>query len=276
MSSVEASDTKAVAALLNVDLVGEHDAIVYYLTHAWTVARQYGPQILEIANDEMRHFKWLSHTIAQLGGEPDLTIPPVTMFKDLAAAMQKDVDAEIRAIDQYRDHAERITNPQVSTLLRRIIVDERDHLRQFQELLQESHGQPLWDQEPAEQVAPVANKLRNSMRIEYQQMLKYLWQSFMHDHQKTMGMDAEERAVDEMRHMGWIGKRLGQMGYDPTLTSDPPGDVRVGEHDEMHAFTEIRIWAHDHMPQLVPTLDRILAHESYHLEMQATPGSSSP
>lgn len=35
--------------LLNQDLFGEHDAILYYLTHAWTVASAYGPQILEIA-----------------------------------------------------------------------------------------------------------------------------------------------------------------------------------------------------------------------------------
>jgi hypothetical protein len=35
--------------------VRQHEAILYYLTHAWTVARQYGREVLEIAYNEMRH-----------------------------------------------------------------------------------------------------------------------------------------------------------------------------------------------------------------------------
>ena len=104
-------ENKRTIQLLNEDLYGEHDAIVYYLTHAWTVARQYGSQILEIANDEMRHFKWLGHTISQLGGTPDLAVPPMTPASDLASALEKDVQAEIHAIDQYRQHADEARSP---------------------------------------------------------------------------------------------------------------------------------------------------------------------
>ncbi len=264
-------ETKRTIQLLNEDLYGEHDAIVYYLTHAWTVARQYGSQILEIANDEMRHFKWLGHTISQLGGTPDLAVPPMTPASDLASALEKDVQAEIHAIDQYRQHADVIAEPRVSALLRRIAVDEQDHLRQFRDLLDQSQGQDVLAARPSEEVAPVAEQLQKTIHKEYQQMLSYLWHSFMEDHAHDLGLDMEERSIDEMRHMGWIGKRLGMMGVAPDLASEGARpSLTEGEVDEAKLYHEVRHWAEQQMPTLVPTLDRILAHEDYHL--QTAPG----
>ncbi len=79
----------------------------------------------------MRHFKWLAPAIAQMGGVPDLKTSPVAPVTTLQAALQKDVDAEVHAIDQYRDHIEVIPRASVRGLLERIIVDERAHLRHF-------------------------------------------------------------------------------------------------------------------------------------------------
>lgn len=255
-----------IVELLNADLYGEHDAILYYITHAWTVARQYGHQILEIANDEMRHFKWLGHTIAGLDGTPDLTAPPVTTITDLQAALRNDVDAEIHAIDQYQEHVDIIANPSVQNLLRRIIVDERDHLRQFQEMLQESHGEVQHPDADDPSVIAIADQLQRTIHAEYQQMITYLLHSFVDDHTRTLGLDMEERSIDEMRHMGWIGKRLGRMGVSPQWTSiDPHGQpIAAGEQEEQALYHDVKEWAGIHMPALIPTLDRIIAQESYH------------
>jgi len=252
--------------LLNADLYGEHDAILYYITHAWTVARQYGEQILEIANDEMRHFKWLGHTIAQLGGTPDLTTPPVSTITDLQAALHKDVEAEIQAINQYQEHADIIANTDVQLLLRRIMADERDHLRQFQELLQASHGEAHHPGPEDPAVASIADQLQRSIHGEYQRMITYLLQSFVDDHTRRLGLDMEERSIDEMRHMGWIGKRIGEMGVPPQWTSIDPQcqSIASREPDAQAMYQDIKSWAGVNMPALIPTIDRILAQESYH------------
>jgi bacterioferritin len=259
-----ADNNQEVIKLLNQDLYGEHDAILYYLTHAWTVAQQYGHQILEIANDEMRHFKWLGHTIAQLGGTPNLAVPDVIPMTDLASAMQKDVDAEIHAIDQYQAHVELIPLDPVKALLNRIVVDERDHLRQFRELLEKSHGEPTHSDPFNPETNQIAQKLQQSIHLEYQQMMAYLLKSFMQDHQRQIGMDMEERAIDEMQHMGWIGKRMGLMGATPKFDEVGASPITQGEADEAHLYHDMRIWALDAMPSLVPTIDRIMAQEAYH------------
>lgn len=255
--------------LLNEDLFGEHDAIVYYLTHAWTVARRYGRDILDIAYDEMRHFKWLAHAIAQMGGVPDLKTPSVAPVTTLQAALQKDVDAEIHAIDQYRDHMEVIPRAPLRGLLERIVVDEQAHLRHFQELLDSTHGEPDEVDRPAAEVGGVAAHLQNSVGQEYQQMMAYLMKSFVEDHGRRMGLDMEERSIDEMRHMGWIAKQMGVMGLQPQF---PPVDAEAaiapGEQREQALYQDVRAWAVDALPTLVPTIDRILAQEQYHATLQ--------
>ena len=258
-------DTQSVVDLLNSDLFAEHEAIVYYFTHAWTVARQYGREILEIANDEMRHFKWLGHTIAQLGGTPDMTTPEIGPVSTIQSALEKDVQVEIDAIEQYEQHIELIPEDSVKKLLQRINADERDHVRQFRDLLDQSHGEPQAIQRPQEEVSNVAEQLQRTVGIEYQQMMTYLLRSFLDEHTKVMGLDMEERAVDEMRHMGWIGRRMGMMDVQAQFTEVHTGDVAEGERQEEELYRDVRHWAAGAMPSLVPTIDRILAHEEYHL-----------
>lgn len=250
--------------LLNADLHEEHEAIVYYLTHSWTVAQQYGHQILEIANDEMRHFKWLGHTIAQMGGTPDLSTPNVEAVSDLQSALQNDVELEKHAIGQYQTHIDLIPDSRVQALLERIIADERDHLRQFEELQDLTHGDTPFVSHSWEETEDVAQTLQKAVGLEYQQMMSYLLQSFMEDHQHTIGLDMEERSVDEMRHMGWLGRRMGKMGMQPAFPSvDAHEGIGQGERVEKAQYDAMRRWAQSAMPTLVPTIDRILAHEEY-------------
>ncbi|MCL5065107.1 MAG: rubrerythrin [Firmicutes bacterium] len=261
-----AQSNEETVVLLNADLYGEHDAILYYVTHAWTVVRQHGQQILEIANDEMRHFKWLGHAISQLGGIPDLTPPSIGPVSTAQSALQTDVDAEIHAIHQYQEHTELIEDARIKQLLQRIIVDERDHLRQFQELLDSTHGEPGFSRPPEDDMAPLAQKLQQTMQAEYQQMIAYLLRSFTEDHTRQLGLDMEERSIDEMRHMGWIGRRLGAIGVQADLSAHEIQTLAAGEQDEWARYQDMRIWAKEHLPALLPTIDRFLAHETYHLQ----------
>lgn len=267
-------ETKNVVDMLNSDLFGEHEAIVYYLTHAWTVARQYGREVLEIAYDEMRHFKWLGHTIAQLGGVPDLTTPEIGPVSTIQSALQKDIEVETQAIEQYEKHIDVIPQDSIKALLRRINADEFDHLRQFREMLDQSHGEPHSIERPDDEVHHIANTLQASVGIEYQQMMAYLMRSFMEDHGRQMGLDMEERSIDEMRHMGWIGKRMGQMGLQAQFPQVDSDDIVEGEHREESVYRDVRQWAKESMPTLVPTIDRILAHEDYHINTHSV-GSSA-
>lgn len=261
-------DTQPIIDMLNADLYGEHEAIVYYLTHAWTVARQYGREVIEISYDEMRHFKWLGHTIAQLGGIPNLTTPEIGPVSTIQSALNNDIGVEIKAIEQYEEHIEVIPQDSIKALLHRIRTDEFDHLRQFREMLDRSHGEPQTVDRPAAEVQHVAKTLQASVGIEYQQMMGYLLRSFMDGHTQQMGLDMEERSIDEMRHMGWIGKRMGQLGLQPQFPPVDSDDIVAGEHREKAIYRDVREWAQEAMPSLVPTIDRILAHEDYHISAQ--------
>ncbi len=258
-------ETQHVVDMLNDDLFGEHEAIVYYLTHAWTVARQYGREVLEIAYDEMRHFKWLGHTIAQLGGVPNLKTPEIGSVSTIQSALQKDIEVEIQAIEQYDKHIDVIPQDSLKALLRRINADEFDHLRQFREMLDQSHGEPQSIKRPDAEVQHIARTLQATVGIEYQQMLAYLMRSFMEDHGRQMGLDMEERSIDEMRHMGWLGKSMGNMGLQAQFPQVESDDIAEGEQREAAVYRDVRQWAEESMPALVPTIDRILAHEDYHL-----------
>lgn len=256
-------DKREYVSLLNHDVYGEHEAIVYYLTHAWTVAYQYGPQIEQIAKDEMRHMKWLAHTIVALGGVPDLKAPGVSAPRDVRAALAQDVEAEKGAIAQYQLHQEMIADDRIRDLLGRIVVDEKDHLRQFSELLDQEQGQEWGSTRDPQTVQEVAQNLQRLVGQEYHEVLSYLLASFLHDHGHQIGMNFEERAVEEMRHLGWIAESLADLGHVPHLGGTGPGALEAGEAEEMAAYRKVRDWAQQQMPPLVPTIDRIMAHERY-------------
>lgn len=207
---------------LNEDLRGEHDAILHYLQHAWRL-RAFGPRIQSIARDEMRHFKWLAHAIVRLGGVPDLSTPPARVD---AAPLAQDVAAEEWAIAQYRRHIEEIPDPAVRLLLSRIVVDEEDHLRQFQAMQEEASEGP-----PAQAEAAADDPLAALFRREYQAVLEALWNSFLRRHLKALGMDWEDQAVEEMKHLGWLGEALGLLGrwarWDEGAVADTRGEVEA-------------------------------------------------
>ncbi len=261
-------DRREQVRLLNQDIVGEHDAILHYLTHAWTVAYQFGPQIEQIAKDEMRHLKWLAHTVVALQGVPDLSIPPVIARAFLDEALESDIKAEMVAIARYREHITIIADRRVQDLLQRIVVDEEDHLHLFHGFRDSQHGEPWGVGNPTESVEDTASRLQLLVSMEYQQVIGYLFSSFIGIHRRSVGMGDEDYAVDEMKHLGWIGQQMANLGQTPLF-----GDsISAHEESEMAQYLKVRKWARECQHQLLPMLDRIIQHERYQMQNKAADG----
>lgn len=111
-------NNEEIVTLLVDDMKGEHAAIIQYLQHAYKIGEDGGEVSAEvegIARDEMRHFRWLGELVVELGGDPTMQRDPI--FLDGPSAtdlLALDVDAEQRAIDQYRAHIEAIDHPKVT------------------------------------------------------------------------------------------------------------------------------------------------------------------
>jgi bacterioferritin len=250
--------------LLNADVVGEHDAIVHYLQHAWALADSYGPAIESIARDEMRHLKWLCHTIVRLGGVPDLRVPEVTPPASGRALFLMDLAAEEQAIAQYTEHRRVIRDPGVEGLLARIVIDEEDHRRQFSEILDQYRDEP-WHMRADADVDEVAERLQEVVAVEYGAILQALWRSFLERHRGTLGDDWEERAIDDMKHLGWMGEALARRGVWARF---PVGvDVRAwpgaAEAEEVRLYDRLHAWAEREAPEWAPVIDRIRRREAY-------------
>lgn len=250
--------------LLNADIRGEHDAVVHYLTHAWTVAEVYGTQIEAIARDEMRHLKWLAHTVVSLRGIPDLSPREVIPACDLETAVTQDIAAENEAIAQYEDHIRQILDTKVKDLLRRIVLDEKDHRRQFEDMLARIDDNVTNPNEGATPVAEVAQNLQRLLSYEYRQVLEFLFRYFVEIHGQTAGMGDEDRAIEEMKHLGWVAESLAALGSTPSWQLAGNNGTVIGDQtDELNEYERVLQWAQRENPKMVPMLRRIIGHEQY-------------
>lgn len=138
------SEPAAITALLQDDIRGEHAAIMQYLQHAYRLEGGELPSdIEEIAREEMRHFRWIGEMIVDLGGSPTIERDPIFLEAPSDIDLLRlDIDAEDRAIAQYRDHIERIDSPKVVRLLERILADELAHRQKFGGFVEGLGGTP--------------------------------------------------------------------------------------------------------------------------------------
>lgn len=258
------TDRQQQIRLLNADFVGEHEAIVHYLTHAWTVAFRFGPAIEAIARDEMRHMKWLGHAIVALGGAPDLTPPHALPVMSGQDAMRYDIGAEEEAIRQYLEHQETIANDRVRTLIGRILTDERDHLRRFTQMHDQISGDEWGDRETDGEVGEVAYQLQRLVGEEYQAILAHLLHSFVAEHTHQVGLSSEDRAQEEMRHLAFMAETLSDLGVQPEMGREAISHQRMDETHRARLYHEVGQWLETREPDLVPELQRIMAHEGFH------------
>ncbi len=251
------STNSEIVELLKDDMKGEHAAIIQYLQHSYKLGEAAGEvtsEIEGIARDEMRHFRWLGELVVELGGDPTMQRDPI--FLDGPSAtdlLALDVDAEQRAIDQYRAHIEAIDHPKVKLYLNRILMDELFHQGRFKEFIEELGGDPEkevagsntgpWnhdpnppahdlelskkgEMEPADMQRedrddhPLVSVLNARIKDEYETVLIYLHQAFVSQNASQRNHLISDRAVWHMTHMGTLSEAVAGMEGNPEMELD--------------------------------------------------------
>jgi bacterioferritin len=268
-------DNQEIIKLLRADMRGEHQAIIQYLFHAYNMAEgEITCEVEGISREEMRHLDWLADAITELGGDPSMEREPVDFAVGSPKEMLlKDRDLEQVAIDQYRDHIDRIDNPKIRRLLARILHDELVHKGDFQGLADEAEEENLALAAPPDAEAPerLADILNSGVRHEYTVILQYLYHSFVAEG-KELAEELENSAINEMQHMGWLSEALGKRGGKPDmshtelfLSRDPEANLEADIAVEQEVTGEYS----SHVPELqdqglVELIKRIRDHEIYH------------
>jgi len=129
--------------------VSEFTAISQYLYHHVyfkDIDQKLGDLLENISITEMRHMEVLADLIKKLGGSPVIrgsfstagqfwTGNYVYYGTNLCEQLQADIDAEHKAIREYQKHIHLINDPYIQNILHRIILDEKVHIRLFNQAL---------------------------------------------------------------------------------------------------------------------------------------------
>lgn len=269
-------DKQAIIEMLRADMRGEHQAIIQYLNHAYSLEESgVAPDIEAIAREEMRHLDWLADAITGLGGDPDMSREePDLTLAGAHAQMLKDVDLEQQAIDQYRQHMEAIDDPAIRRLLARIVHDEevhQDEFRGYAERFAEEDVEP----ETGEGVPPrVAQMLNRGVGHEYAVILQYLFHSFVSEDCEEQE-ELQNAAINEMQHMGWLAEELQENGTQPQYEHDElflsrdsvanlEADIAVEDEVTRMYSTQIPELTSEELQAL---LRRVRDHEIYHADV---------
>lgn len=129
---------------LNDDLAGELQAITQYLTYAAKVTGPFRPELAqffktEIA-DELGHAQFLADKVVALGGEPTTVPRAVPEADDNQAMLQRVLEAEQQAIEDYSKRAEQAEaygDKGLQVRLEDIVADETEHYEETMRILRE-------------------------------------------------------------------------------------------------------------------------------------------
>lgn len=130
-------------------VVSEFTAISQYLYHYFLlkdIDENLGELLENVAITEMLHMEILADTIKKLGQNPQIrgSFSTCNNFwngsfayygRDLCSRLKADIDAEYKAVSEYRKHIRLIKDPYIQAILERIILDEKVHIRLFNEAL---------------------------------------------------------------------------------------------------------------------------------------------
>lgn len=255
----------------------EHAAIIQYLLHAYQMGEgEEACEIEGIARDEMRHFWMLSRWIVKLQGTPTIE----RGFTDLggetkAEWMDRDIQAEDRAIAMYRSYIAVIEDPTLRSDIERILADEERHrgiFKEFEEKFRQE--QELAPEEIAGPPAPPPSALEAlewGIRHEYAAILQYLFHSFLIKDEET-SRQLELQAINEMQHFGWLAEKLASMGK-PIPVEHHPVDLSKELQQMLKADINLEAETIDKYnaflakmedPSVEELLETLKAHELYH------------
>ncbi len=130
-------------------IVSEFTAISQYLFHHYYfehINKELGNLMEQVSITEMHHMELLAETIVMLGGSPQIRGGQSTggdywngsfiyYGSSLCDQLKADLDSEYKAIAAYQQHIALIHDPYIQNLLQRIILDEKVHIRLFNQAL---------------------------------------------------------------------------------------------------------------------------------------------
>jgi bacterioferritin len=135
------------AQLISDDYCGkisEFSAISQYLYHNFSIRPEY-KELAEIIENisivEMHHMEMLATIIRLLGFEPIFTNGSNVFWnanyvyygKNVCDKLKGDLKSELDAISTYEMHIDIIKDPYIQAVLRRIVLDEKVHVKIFEE-----------------------------------------------------------------------------------------------------------------------------------------------
>ena len=268
-------DREKVIALLNVDLEGEHGAIIQYLSHAYAMGEgEMACEIEALAREEMRHLDWLAETIVELGGVPSLKRGKMLMEGTTVADwMANDVALEKSAIDLYREHIRIIDDPKMQRLLERILSDEVSHQGDFAHFVEKAKREGSEDVRGSRS-DKVIRTLNWGIEHEYTVILQYIFQSYMTASEEAK-KELEDQAINEMQHLGWLAEKIVDISGKPVIEhtevdrSTKTADMLRADIDiEKKVAAEYdRAAKETEDPKLKGLLLRLRDHELYHADV---------
>ena len=142
------------AGLMHMNLCAAHSeltAIMQYLYQGWAMDACHAEAahtMHRIATAEMRHMDIFAQLVRLLGGDPVYTVSfrqrrrvwdgsLVSPCKNFHHMMQNNLLAEQETIERYLRQAAMVHDAHIAALLRRIVEDERIHVRIFRSYLDE-------------------------------------------------------------------------------------------------------------------------------------------
>jgi bacterioferritin len=127
---------------LNGDLAGEYQAILMYVTYAASVTGPHRPMLKQFFEseipEELAHAQFLAEKVASLGGAPTTEPRPVPRTEDPKQMLIYVLEAERRAIADYRQRAEEaaeLGEKGLAVHLETIVEDETGHYEETEKIL---------------------------------------------------------------------------------------------------------------------------------------------
>ena len=216
--SIQTVKTNSDIQILLYNISLEHSAIVQYLYHIFTIDdANITSEIEEIARQEMRHMKWFAEKVLELGGKLKISrveeeIKP--NFPYIRNMLKSDVEAEELAIKTYISQIEKVKSDDVKILLERVVQDEMAHREQFSQLLISVPEDKKIKISEAE--GEGEGTILDFLNEEYKSIIEYLHAFFLAKNPELKNI-LFDIAVESMVHLGWIGEKLGEVGFLPKL-----------------------------------------------------------
>jgi bacterioferritin len=268
-------DKEKIIEMLNLDIEGEHGAIIQYLLHAYAMGEgEMSCEIEALAREEMRHLDWLAETVVELGGTPSLTRGNMRMGgKAVSEWMANDVLLEGDAIKLYKEHIKAIDDPKIKRLLKRILSDEESHRGDFEHFVEKTKKEGATDHQ-GDKVDETTKVLNWGIEHEYTVILQYLLQSYLATNDEAK-KEFEDQAINEMQHLGWLAEELVDGGSRPIIEHTKVNrsrklaemlrsDIKI-EKKVAETYDKAAKQVKD--PGLKKLLERIRDHEIYHTDV---------